>query len=152
MAEPKKTPAVPRRGRYSDDDANVLSTYLREMNQIPLRQGAEDGILTAEEAQLLDLRGTELVALSACETGLGDIKNGEGVFGLQRAFRVAGARYLLMSLWRVADRETMEFMVHLYEQWLGGSPVRRAYDETVEWMKNRYPDPYLWGAFVLIGN
>ena len=78
----------------------------------------DDGILTAEEVASLNLQGTEWAVLSACDTGLGEIKAGEGVFGLRRAFQIAGARTVIMSLWSVDDRATRPWMRALYE---GGS-------------------------------
>src|SRR5579871_238040 len=76
--------------------------------------GQEDGILTAEEAALLDLEGTEWVVLSGCDTGIGEIKAGEGVLGLRRAFQEAGARTVITSLWPVEDEEVRAWMTSLY--------------------------------------
>jgi len=111
----------------------------------------EDGILTAYEISNLDLTNTDLVVLSACETGLGDIKGSEGVFGLQRAFKMAGVDYLMMSLWKVPDKETKEFMNDFYKNWLGGMKIRDAFSATQKMMNQKYPNnPYLWAAFVLV--
>lgn len=109
----------------------------------------EDGILTAYEVSLMNLQNTKLVVLSACETGLGDIKGAEGVYGLQRAFRIAGVDMMIMSLWQVPDKETDEFMTAFYNEWLKTKEIRKAFTNAQKMMRAKY-DPYFWGAFVLI--
>jgi len=119
--------------------------------------GLDNGVLTAYEAGSMDLQGTELVVLSACETGLGEIQNGEGVFGLRRAFQEAGAESVLMTMWAVPDRETQELMTLFYERWLSGKekPValREAQLEMRKRVMKRYGRdiPQYWGGFVLVG-
>ena len=113
---------------------------------------AEDGLLTAEDVSGLDLGGTELVVLSACETGLGEVRTGEGVFGLRRAFVLAGARTLVMSLWKVPDEQTQELMDDFYERALAGQPVAEALRGAQLALKERYPEPCFWGAFVCLGD
>lgn len=109
----------------------------------------EDGVLTAQEVTTLNMRNTDLVVLSACETGLGDIRGNEGVYGLQRAFKIAGVKYLVMSLWQVPDKETAEFMNLFYDKLLIQKDIRKAFSETQIEMREKY-DPYYWAAFVLI--
>jgi CHAT domain-containing protein len=117
----------------------------------PLGSGMEDGILTALEISQLDLSNVELVVLSACETGLGDIQGNEGVYGLQRAFKIAGAKYLIMSLWQVPDRETMQFMTTFYRNWLEEKmTIPEAFRKTQLEMRDRFFNPYAWAGFVLV--
>jgi len=116
--------------------------------QIPVGN-REDGILTAYETAQLDLSGTELVVLSACETALGDVKGNEGVFGLQRAFKIAGAHHMLLSLWKVPDKETAEMMQAFYWYYLDGQPVHAAFHAAQQDMRKKYA-PFFWAAFVLI--
>jgi CHAT domain-containing protein len=116
-----------------------------------IQEGVEDGILTASEISQMYLPNTRLVVLSACETGLGEIKGGEGVFGLQRAFKMAGVDYILMSLWQVPDKQTSELMQTFYQQLLSGQTVREAFNSAQNQLKNQYRnDPFVWAAFVLI--
>jgi len=85
-----------------------------------LSSGMDDGVLTAREAATLDLAGTQLVVLSACETGIGHVRNGEGVFGLRRSFFIAGAQTLVMTLWEVDDTSTARWMADYYKRLAAG--------------------------------
>lgn len=109
----------------------------------------EDGVLAAQEVSNLNMNNTELVVLSACETGLGDIRGTEGVYGLQRAFKMAGVRYLIMSLWQVPDAETAEFMTLFYQKLFELKDIRKAFTKAQSTMRAKY-DPYYWAAFVLV--
>ena len=116
-------------------------------------------MLTAGEIAMLPLQGVGWVVLSACDTGVGTIRNGEGVFGLRRAFRIAGARTLIMSLWSVEDRSTRTFMQALYEARLvdGASTaesVRRAMIQTLQTRREsgRSTLPFYWAGFVAAGD
>ncbi len=118
----------------------------------PAFKGLEDGILTAQEIANLNLSNTKLVVLSACESGLGDIKNNnEGVYGLQRAFKMAGVEYLLVSLWSVDDFTTQKMMRLFYTNLKTGLSIEESYKSMVENIKKQYPDePFKWASFVLI--
>ncbi len=118
--------------------------------------GAEDGILTAEEVTAMNLEGTELVVLSACETGLGKVTEGEGVYGLRRAFQMAGARTVVSALWSISDEATAEMMSHLYEKRDESFPetIRRIQLKTINKLRaqGKVDHPFSWGAFIAVGD
>lgn len=131
----------------------------------------EDGLLTVPEAKELNLEKTSLVVLSACETGLGQLHEGEGVYGLARSCSEAGAATVIMSLWRVDDQATQLLMTNFYQNWLGppdtkyhaasarfaqpgkgnSSAMRQAFTAAQKEIRAKFPEPYFWGAFVMLG-
>ena len=113
--------------------------------------GADDGIVTAQEVANLDFTKTDLVCLSACESALGDINNNEGVYGLQRAFKIAGVKNLLITLWGIPDTQTKELIYIFYTHILQGASYYEALKKAELKMKSKYPDPVVWAGFELIG-
>jgi len=126
-------------------------------NQPTANQG-DNGVLTAIEATELRLKGTELVVLSACDTAQGDIRTGEGVYGLQRSLAVAGARSTLLSLWKVDDAATLEFMTRFYKRLKAGEGRADALAATQKEFRDGIPgkpdwkEPYYWAAWQLVGD
>ena len=118
----------------------------------------DDGLLYSIEVTGLNLQGTELVSLSACDTGKGVIDYSEGVYGLVRAFRTAGAQNVLMTLWPVGDRSSRDFMERFYDIWLGdkdnptpSEALHRTRLEFINHKKENYRDPNVWAPYVLVG-
>lgn len=118
-----------------------------EGKKIPI--GIDDGILTAQEISHLDLRELDLVVLAACETGLGEIK-GDGVFGLQRGFKKAGANSLLMTLWKVDDEATSLLMLQFYKNLLSGKSKSESLRQAQSITQKKYQDPKFWAGFILL--
>ena len=128
----------------------VFAGANRAWRNIDVIPGIEDGVLTAEEIAHLDLSNTRLVVLSACDTGLGEVRSSEGVFGLQRAFKLAGVQTIVMTLWRVDDRVTSVFMIDFYRNLLSGMTRRDAFVGAQKMVRERYRYPYFWAGFVMI--
>lgn len=156
---------VPNRGGQTARASTPLSALLRSglllagaanaLRGEATPPGADDGILTAEEACTLDLRGTRLVTLSACNTGLGEQRRHEGVLGLRRAFELAGAQSQLLALWQIPDAETVALMKDFYRHYLAGEPVpqalaaaQRAFIEQARAAGTDKGHPTYWAAFV----
>jgi CHAT domain-containing protein len=129
----------------------LLAGCEKSMQGFAPPEGEEDGILTAYEAMNLFLDETDLVVLSACETGLGSEENGEGIYGLQGAFQEAGARTILISLWKVDDTATQLLMSSFYEKYLRTGKEKESFIAAQKTVRSRYPQPYYWGAFVMMG-
>lgn len=128
-----------------------------EVRQLPTGEVVgDDGILTAFEVADLDLTSVDWVVLSACESGLGDIRTGEGVYGLRRAFQLAGARTVINALWQIPDKETSRMMESLYANDkvnLASAMQEMALRQIAENRSRNLPDnPYLWGSFIAVGD
>jgi CHAT domain-containing protein len=137
---------------YSDDPMMRSGLALAGANQVwekNILAQKEDGVFTALEASAMDLRNTKLLVLSACETGLGDVNATEGVYGLQRAFKMAGVKFMIISLWQVPDKETKIFMETFYGYFLSGIEIHTAFRKTQLDMSKLY-SPYQWAAFELV--
>lgn len=119
-------------------------------NGIYAQDVEEDCILTAAEVEKMDLSDTELVVLSACDTGLGDCESIDGVYGLRRAFKIAGAHTIVMTLWKVNDLVTKEFMCEFYAQIKEGLEYHEAFRIAQKKLRLKYQDPLLWAPFVII--
>ena len=138
----------------------LLSGFVLAGANVSLKKGSidrNDGIITAEKVTGLRLWGTNMVVLSACLTGLGDVRYGEGIFGLRRAFSMAGAKSLVMSMWKVPDKETQELMVAFYKNLNAGmdrcQALRQAALYQKKVVKERYghAHPFFWGGFIFSG-
>lgn len=127
----------------------VFSGANKSWGKVNDNQSGDDGILTASEISNLDLSACELVVLSACETGLGEVKGSEGVFGLQRAFKMAGVKNIIMSLWKVPDAKTAELFDIFYSECFAGKTIHGAFHSAQAKMKAKY-SPFYWAGFVLL--
>ena len=133
--------------------SGLMLTGASEADKV--KSGLDDsnnGIITSYEAMNLDLKGTDLVVLSACETGLGEIKAGEGVYGLQRAFLAAGADAIIMSLWKVDDNATQQLMNNFYANLVKTGDKQKAFKQAQQQLMAKLKEPYYWGAFVMMEN
>ena len=119
-----------------------------------IKNGVEDGILTADEVSRLDLSNTQLVVLSACDTGLGNIDKINGVFGLQRGFKRAGVESILMSLWKVEDEATRILMVEFYKNLMSGQSKHQSLKNAQKYLRSvengKYDDPKYWASFIML--
>ena len=150
---------------YVETDKSYLSDYVIQdekvifwcniqivnlyQEQKYLRTG-DDGVLRSDEISIMDLCGCELVVLSACQTGLGYNHISEGVYGLQRAFKLAGAKRILMSLWDVSDFHTSLLMESLYRHLIEGDDFEIALSKSKNELRKEYDSPIYWGGFILL--
>jgi len=131
----------------------VMAGGNRVISRIPVTDKNKDGILTSKEISQLDLRGVDLVVLSACESALGDINNG-GVYGLQRGFKKAGANAIVMSLDKVDDEATRILMVEFYRNLISGKTKRQSFQEAQQYLRKvdngKYDNPKFWASFIML--
>lgn len=143
-------------GNYSEKEDQLIRTGLlmAGSNNVWCGRekvsGIEDGILTADEISRLDLSGTNLVVLSACETAKGQVDEIDGVLGLQRGFKKAGAKSIMMSLWKVSDAVTSMLMTEFYSNLGKDMSTKEALKAATRKIRSQYPDPYFWAAFVVL--
>ena len=141
---------------YSQKDSYMMWAGLMLAGGNNIWQGnfnltnVEDGILTADEISRLDLSGTKLAVLSACETARGKIEPVDGVFGLQRAFKMAGVGTIVMSLWKVQDDATSMLMTQFYTYLTSGIEKHQALWKAMMDVKEKYKDPYYWAGFIML--
>ncbi|MBE9107890.1 tetratricopeptide repeat protein [Nodosilinea sp. LEGE 07298] len=153
-ASPLSSSPLPAANRPTSRENPLLRSGLALAGFNTRDSVGEDGVFTALEAASLDLRGTRLVVLSACETGVGDVANGEGVYGLRRAFVMAGAESQLMSLWKVDDQATADLMERYYQHLLQGEgrSVALRQVQLALLADPAYAHPYYWAAFLFSGD
>lgn len=130
----------------------VLAGANRVIEGLPVATAIGDGIVTADDLLVANFHGTRLVVLSACQTGLGDVYGNEGIFGLRRAFAIAGAGAIIMSLWEVPDWETRGLLVAMHKSVAEGYPVGDALRESQAEVRRSNPHPKKWAAFTLVGD
>ena len=141
---------------YSQKDSYMMWAGLMLAGGNNIWQGnfsltnVEDGILTADEISRMDLSDTKLAVLSACETARGKVDPVDGVYGLQRAFKMAGVQTIVMSLWKVQDDATSILMTHFYEYLMSGEERHRALWKAMMDVRDVYKDPYYWAGFVML--
>ena len=151
-----KNPFMHNVGNYSEKEDQLIRTgvLMAGANNVWCGRdqvtGIEDGILTADEISRLDLSGTKLVVLSACETAKGRVDEIDGVLGLQRGLKKAGVGSILMTLWKVSDAVTSILMTHFYENIGKGMSSRESLRYAAQKVKEQYPDPYFWASFVML--
>ena len=159
----RETPSIRLTGSFQfDERQKLMSSYIKSYllfagaektlnNPMKYNPLTDDGLLTAYEAKNLRLDMTELVVLSACESGLGEVRNWEGIYGLNRAFKLAGAKSIIMGLWEVKDKASMLLMTNFYKKWLTGIDKHDAFRQAQLELIPKYKHFRFWGPFVMVG-